>query len=83
MRARTTPEDGDIVIRKETRERRVVYVLRTAAGADQYLLRTREEAVAQAMTFAKRQGVRAWLSGEKDDVVLLNDFRAVESVHAD
>jgi hypothetical protein len=65
------------------REGRVVYVLHTAPGADQYLLRTREEAVAQAMTFAKRQGVRAWLTDEKDDVVLLNDFRVVESVQAD
>ena len=35
MPARTTPEDGDIVIQKVMREGRVVYVLRTAPGADQ------------------------------------------------
>jgi hypothetical protein len=80
MLARTTPEDGDIVVRQETREGRDVYVLHTAPGADQYLLRTRDEAVAQAVTFAKRQSVRAWFCGETSDVVLLNDSRVVESV---
>jgi hypothetical protein len=80
MLARTTPEDGDIVVRQETREGRDVYVLHTAPGADQYLLRTRDEAVGQAVTFAKRQGVRAWLCGETSDFVLLNDSRVVESV---
>jgi hypothetical protein len=80
MLAHATPKAGDIVVREETREGRVVYVLHTAPGADQYLLRTREEAVAQAVTFAKRQGVRAWLSGETYDGVLLHDLRVVESV---
>jgi LPS sulfotransferase NodH len=75
----TAPDDGDIVVRQDTREGRDVYVLRTAAGVDQYLLRTREEAVRQAVTFAKRQGVRAWLVGESHDLVLLNDL-VVESV---
>jgi hypothetical protein len=55
-------------------------ILHTAPGVDQYLLRTREEAVAQAMTFAKRNGVHAWLSEDKDHWVLLNNCRVVESV---
>ena len=80
MCASTAPDDGDIVVRQETREGRDVYVLHTATGVDQYLLRTREEAVRQAVTFAKRQGVRAWLAGKTHDVVLLNDVRVVESV---
>jgi hypothetical protein len=80
MLAHTPPEDGDIVVRQETREGMDVCVLHTARGADQYLLRTREEAVAQAVTFAKRQGVRAWLCGETHDFVLLDDSRVVESI---
>lgn len=80
MLANTTPEDGDIVVRQETREGMDVYVLHTARGPDQYLLRAREEAVAQAVTFAKRQGVRAWLYGESYGFVLLNDSRVVEAV---
>ncbi len=80
MVARTTPEDGDIVVREEKREGRLVYVLHTAPGADQYLLRSGEEAVAQAVTFAKREGVRAWLTDAGYDFVLLEDFRVVESV---
>lgn len=80
MSGRTTPQDGDIVIRQENLEGGIVYVLHTAPGPDQYVLRTREEAVAQAATVAKRQGVRTWLTDEGYDFVLLEDFRAVESV---
>ena len=39
-----------------------------------------DEAVAQAVTFAKRQGVGAWFCDETFDFVLLNDSRVVESV---
>ena len=75
MPARTTPEDGDIVVRQEQREGTLVYALHTAPGADQYLLRMREEAIAQAVTFAKRAHVRAWLTDEGYDFVLLGTFR--------
>jgi hypothetical protein len=47
---------------------------------DQYVLRSREEAVTQAVTFAKREGVRAWLTDEAHEVALLEDFRDVESI---
>ena len=82
MAARSTPEDGDIVIREEVRDRRVVYVyvLHTAPGADQYLLRSREEAIAQAVIWAKRQQVRVWLTDEGYDFRLLEDFRVARSV---
>ena len=80
MTARSTPEDGDIVIREEARGRRVVYVLHTAPGADQYLLRSREEAIAQAVIWAKRQQVRVWLTDEGYDFRLLEDFRVAASV---
>jgi hypothetical protein len=69
---RTTPEDGDIVVRQETREGTIVYVLHTAPGADQQLLPTQAEAVVQGVTLAERQGVRAWLTTDDSyDFVLL------------
>jgi hypothetical protein len=80
MPVRSSPENGDVVVRQETREGTAVYVLRTAPGSDQYLLRTRDEAIAQAVTFAKRHGVRAWVKGERDDYVLLNNLPVVEPV---
>jgi hypothetical protein len=80
MAPRSTPEDGDIVVREEIREGKRVYVLHTAPGADQYMLGSREAAVAHAVTFAKREGVRAWLTDEGYELVLLEDFQVVESV---
>jgi hypothetical protein len=77
------PQDGDVVIRQQNRERAVVYVLRTAPGPDQYVLRSCEEAVAQAVRAAQRQSVRAWLTDEGCNYLLLEDFRLVESVQAD
>ena len=79
---RTTPEDGDIGVREETREGTLVYVLGTL-GSDQYVLRSREKAVAQAVRFAKREHVRAWLADEGYDFELLVDFRVVESITTD
>jgi hypothetical protein len=75
-----SPSGGDVVVRQETRDGTVVFVLRTAHGTDQFLLRTREEAVAQAVTFANRQGVRAWLSGRSGDWLPLGTATEVESV---
>ena len=72
MPTRTTPEDGDIVVRQEKRNGTVVYVLHTAPGPDQYRLRTCPEAVAHALTLAERHGVRAWLTTDDSyDFVLL------------
>jgi len=72
MPTRTTPEDGDIVVREEMREDKRVYVLHAAPGPDQYLLRTCDEAVAQALTTAKRRHVRAWFTTDNSyDFVLL------------
>ena len=80
MATPSIPEDGDIVIRKERRDRRVVYVLHVAQGADQYLLHSRIEAVAQAVKWAKRQRVRAWLTDEGCNFTLLDNFRVAHSV---
>jgi hypothetical protein len=72
--ARFTPEDGDVVIREAQGEERCVYILRTYPGPDQLLARSREEAVAKAVGFAKREHVRVWLDNEAD-CTLLEDFR--------
>jgi hypothetical protein len=62
---RTTPEDGDIVVRQEQRDGAVVYVLHTAPGPDEDVLATAEEAAACAVTLADRRGVRAWLTTDE------------------
>jgi hypothetical protein len=80
MSQRITPQDEDIVVRQEQLEGTITYVLHTAPGPDQYTLRSRDEAVAQAVTVAKREHVRAWLTDEGYDFVLLEDFRVVQSV---
>jgi hypothetical protein len=60
---RTTPEEGDIVVVRQTQcDGTVVYLLHTAPGPDEYMLATAEEAAAQARTLANRDGVRAWLT---------------------
>jgi hypothetical protein len=75
MVARLAPEDGDVVVRQEKREGQRTYVLRTAPGPDQSLLRSREEAVSHAVAYAKRQHVRAWFTKGDDAFVLLGTFR--------
>jgi hypothetical protein len=68
---RTTPEDGDVIVRRERRDGTLVYVLCTAPGAHPHVLRTRKEAVAQALAFAERHRMSAWLTDEGHDFVLL------------
>jgi hypothetical protein len=50
-------------------------VLGTPLSPDQFTLRTRDEAVAQALAYAKRQHVRAWFAKGDDDFVLLGTLR--------
>ena len=83
MAVRIIPQDGDIVIRQQNQERAVVHVLHTAPGPDQYVLRSHEEAVAQTVRVAQRQSLRAWLTDERCNFLLLEDFRLVKSVQAD
>jgi hypothetical protein len=69
------PENGDVVVRSETRDGRNVYVLRTAPGPGQCLLRSRDEAIAQAAAYAEHQGVRVWLTNGGSDFTLVKNFR--------
>jgi len=79
MVVRPIPEDGDIVVREAWREGTCVYVLRACPGVDQYLVRTQARAIAEAVSFAKREGACAWLTDGASDLLLLGDFRAAAS----
>jgi hypothetical protein len=60
------PDSDDVIVRQ--RPPGTDYLLGTFSAPDQVMLRTRDEAVSQAVARAKRQYVRAWFA--KDD----NDF---------
>lgn len=80
MSAHTRPLAGDGVVREDQSEGATLYVLRTVPSPGQLLLRTREEAVAQAIRFAANQVVCAWFAGENGDSLMLNDVRMARRV---
>lgn len=67
------PDTDDIVVRQKRGNPSPVYVLGTSSAPVQFQVRTRDEAVSQALAFAKRQHVRAWFAND-DDFVLLGTF---------
>ena len=69
------PDENDVVIRQRDGNPSVVFVLGTPSTPDQFTLRTRDEAVSQALAYARRQHVRAWFAKGDDDFVLLGTFR--------
>ena len=69
------PDEADVVIRQRHGNPSIVFVLGTPSTPDQFILRTRDEAVSRALTYAKRQHVRAWFAKGDDDFVLLGTFR--------
>ena len=69
------PDEDDVVIRQRHGNPSIVFVLGTPSTPDQFILRTRDEAVSHALAFAKRQHVRAWFAKGADDFVLLGTFR--------
>ena len=73
----THPDHDDVVVRRKRGTPTAVYVLRTASAPDQFLLSTRDEAVAQALAFAKRRHVRAWFTNDDKDFVLLDTLRTM------
>ena len=80
MPIRSVPEDGDVVLHRQERDGSPIYLLHTAPGPDQFVLRSRDEAVARGLAYAKRERVRAWLIEEGQEFVLLEDCRIVASV---
>jgi hypothetical protein len=75
MVTHSAPEDGDVVVRPKRGSPSTVYLLGTPSAPDQFMLRTREKAVSQALAFAEREHVRAWIANGDDDFVLLGPFR--------
>ena len=67
------PDQDDVVVRERRGNPHVVYLLGTPTTPDQFSLRTREEAVTQAVAFARRQRVRAWFAN--GTFLLLGTFR--------
>ena len=82
MAAHLAPDEGDVVVRQKRGNSSTVYLLGTASAPDQFTLRTRDEAVSQALAFAKRQQVRAWFANGDDECVLLGTFRKENALPA-
>ena len=61
-------QQDDRDLRDERRRQKLV-------PAFQFMIRTRNEAVSQALAYAKRQHVRAWFAKGDDDFLLLGTFR--------
>ena len=70
------PDKNDAVIRQKHGNPSTVYLLGTPSSPDQVTLLTRDEAVSEALAYAKRQHARAWFVRGDDDFVLLGTFRA-------
>jgi hypothetical protein len=75
MAAPLAPDEDDVVVRQKRGNPSTVYLLGTPSAPDQFILRTRDEAVSQALAFAKRHQVRAWFARGDDEFVLLGTFR--------
>jgi CheY-like chemotaxis protein len=71
---RFRPEEGDLVIREGSRDGEPAYILHMAPGPDQYLVRSRDEAIAQATRFATCSRVRVWIESQ-NAWTLVGDFR--------
>jgi hypothetical protein len=68
------PDDDDVVVREKRGNPSALYILGTPSTPAQFQVRTRDEAVSQALAFARRQHVRAWFA--KDEAfMLLGTFR--------
>lgn len=71
----THPDPDDVVIRQQHGNLSTVYLLGTPAAPDQFILRTRDTAVLQAVAYARHQHVRAWFAKDDETFVLLGTFR--------
>ena len=69
------PDNDDVIIRQKHGNPSTVYLLGTSLAPDQFTLRTRDDAVSQALAYAKRQHVRAWFAKGDEDFVLPGTFR--------
>lgn len=71
----THPDNDDVVIRPKRSNPSTVYLLGTPSAPDQIIVRTRDEAISQAVAYARHQHVRAWFATGDEEIVLLGTFR--------
>jgi hypothetical protein len=68
------PFNDDVVIRPgRSDQRSVPYLIGTRRAPDQFIIRTRDEAISQAVAYATRQHVRAWLANGDGEFVPLGN----------
>ena len=73
------PQKDDVVIRpNRNNPRGIGYLLGTRATPDQFIIRTRAEAVSRALAYATRQHVRAWLANGDGEFVPLGNPSTIE-----
>jgi hypothetical protein len=63
------PDNDDVVVRQEGGNPSTVYLLGTPTPPDQFVVRTRDDAVAQALRFAKYQHVATWFVENGADAI--------------
>jgi hypothetical protein len=59
---RRFPQDGDVVVQRETRDGRPLFYLHIGPAADQFVLHSPDAAMTLAIMFAKHQTVGAWMT---------------------
>jgi hypothetical protein len=69
------PNHGDVVMREGYRDSIAIFLLGTHETPDQFIVRTRDDAVSRGVAYAKRQGVRAWFAQAGGNFVLFATFR--------
>ena len=78
-----THPDNNVVVRQKRGNPSTVYIQHAPSVPDQFLYRTREEAVSQVLAFAKHAHVAAWFTNDEDDFVLLGTFRKEKSANCE
>ena len=69
------PAPDDVVVHQKRDHPGAMFVLGTPTAPDQVTLPTCDQAVAQALAFAKWERVGAWFTSGGDELVLLGTFR--------
>ena len=71
----TVPSPHDVVVRQHVGDSGVVYTLASHSGPDQFMFRSREEAVSRALSYAAHAHVQAWSATVDGNFSLLVAFR--------
>jgi len=74
----TCPDRDGVVIRPNHRNPSTVFLLGTPAPPTSSSSEPRDQAVTQALAYARQQRVRAWFAKGDADFVLLGTFRNEE-----